>query len=91
MQWINGSKVSFSALPEMLAIGSIVDSFQDSESNKEIWMKRSTTYSKDLTEQIKLRIDEKTFRKITQLSEEAEKNKSWFLRDLINNSLIIKS
>jgi aromatic ring-opening dioxygenase catalytic subunit (LigB family) len=83
--------VSFSALPEMLAIGSIVDSFQDSESNKEIWMKRSTTYSKDLTEQIKLRIDEKTFRKITQLSEEAEKNKSWFLRDLINNSLIIKS
>ena len=75
----------------MLAIGSIVDSFQDSESNKEIWMKRSTTYSKDLTEQIKLRIDEKTFRKITQLSEEAEKNKSWFLRDLINNSLIIKS
>ena len=91
MQWINGSKVSFSALPEMLAIGSIVDSFQDSESNKEIWMKRSTTYSKDLTEQIKLRIDEKTFRKITQLSEEAEKNKSWFLRDLINNSLFIKS
>jgi aromatic ring-opening dioxygenase catalytic subunit (LigB family) len=83
--------VSFSALPEMLAIGSIVDSFQDSESNKEIWMKRSTTYSKDLTEQIKLRIDEKTFRKITQLSEEAEKNKSWFLRDLINNSLFIKS
>jgi len=75
----------------MLAIGSIVDSFQDSESNKEIWMKRSTTYSKDLTEQIKLRIDEKTFRKITQLSEEAEKNKSWFLRDLINNSLFIKS
>jgi predicted DNA-binding protein len=54
-------------------------------------MKRSTTYSKDLKKQIKLRIDEKTFRKITQLSEEAEKNKSWFLRDLINNSLFIKS
>lgn len=37
----------------------------------------------DLTRQIKVRIDEITFEKITQLSEQKETTKSWIVRDII--------
>ncbi len=45
------------------------------------------TYAKNLQKQIKVRIGEVTFNKITEISEEAEKTKSLFLRDLISNGL----
>ena len=44
------------------------------------------TYAKNLLKKIKVRIDEATF-KITELSEEAEKNTSWVLRDIIITGL----
>ena len=40
-----------------------------------------------LQKQIKVRIDEVTFNKITEFSEEAEKNTSWVLRDIIITGL----
>ena len=45
------------------------------------------TYAKNLQRQIKVRIDEVTFNKITELSEKTGKTKSLFLRDLIGNGL----
>jgi predicted DNA-binding protein len=45
------------------------------------------TYAKNLQKQIKVRIDEVTFNKITELSEKTGKTKSLFLRDLISNGL----
>lgn len=49
-------------------------------------MKRGT-YAMDLKKQIKLRVDEDTFEKITNLSDKQEKNKSSLLREIISNSL----
>jgi predicted DNA-binding protein len=49
-------------------------------------MKRGT-YAKDLVKQIKVRIDEETLRKITQISDKEEKTKSWILREVISNGL----
>lgn len=39
-------------------------------------MRRRGTYSKDLKKEIKLRIDEATFKKITEISEEKGETKS---------------
>ncbi len=49
-------------------------------------MKRGT-YVKNLNEQIKIRIDEDTLRKITEISEKKEQTKSLFPRDLISTGL----
>jgi hypothetical protein len=49
---------------------------------------RRGAYPMDLTRQIKVRIDEITFDKITQLSEKEEKTKSWIVRDIIVRSLL---
>jgi predicted DNA-binding protein len=49
-------------------------------------MKRGT-YAKNLVKQIKLRIDEDTLRKITEISDKTEQTKSLFLRDLIITGL----
>ena len=44
-------------------------------------------YPMDLTRQVKVRIDEDTFEKLSQLSEENQRPKSWILRDIIVRSL----
>jgi predicted DNA-binding protein len=49
---------------------------------------RRGAYPMDLTRQIKVRIDEITFEKITQLSEQKETTKSWIVRDIIVRSLL---
>jgi hypothetical protein len=49
---------------------------------------RRGAYPMDLTRQIKVRIDEITFDKITELSEKEEKTKSWIVRDIIVRSLL---
>lgn len=41
----------------------------------------------DLTRQVKVRIDEDTFERLSQLSEENQRPKSWILRDIIVRSL----
>jgi len=48
---------------------------------------RRGAYPMDLTRQIKVRIDENTFEKITQLSEQKETTKSWIVRDIITRWL----
>ena len=49
-------------------------------------MKRGL-YAKNLVKQIKVRIDETTFKQITQISDKKEKTKSWIMRDIISNGL----
>ena len=44
---------------------------------------RRGAYPMDLTRQLKVRIDENTFQKITRLSEEKERTISWIVRDII--------
>jgi hypothetical protein len=44
-------------------------------------------YPMDLTRQLKVRVDEETFEKITKLSEEKELTRSWILRDIIVRKL----
>lgn len=51
-------------------------------------MRKRGTYSKDLKKEIKLRIDEATFKKITEISEEKGETKSRIMREVINNGLI---
>ena len=48
---------------------------------------RRGAYHLDLTKQLKVRIDESTFQKITGLSEEKERTKSWVVRDIIVRKL----
>ena len=48
---------------------------------------RRGAYPMDLTRQLKVRIDESTFEKIAQLSEEERKTKSWIVRDIITRWL----
>jgi predicted DNA-binding protein len=50
-------------------------------------MRRRGTYAKNLVKQIKVRIDETTFKQITQISDKKEKTKSWIMRDIISNGL----
>ena len=40
-------------------------------------------YAMDLKKQVKVRIDEETFEKLTKLSEENQRTKAWILRDII--------
>lgn len=47
-------------------------------------------YSKNLTKEIKLRLDEDTLKKITETSEKQEKNISLFLREIIDNHFRLK-
>jgi len=48
---------------------------------------RKGPYQLDLKKQLKVRVDEDTFDKITQLSEKVLKTKSSILRDLIAENL----
>jgi predicted DNA-binding protein len=48
---------------------------------------RTDIYAKNLHNQIKLRLDEDTLRKITEISDKTEQTKSLFLRDLIITGL----
>jgi len=51
---------------------------------------RRGTYTKDLTKELKVRINENTFKRITQLSEEQEINKSLILRQIIDKVITKK-
>lgn len=51
---------------------------------------RRGTYAKDLTKELKIRINENTFKQITQLSEEQEINKSLILRQIIDKVITKK-
>ena len=42
----------------------------------------------DLSKQLKIRVDDETFEKINQLSEEKERTKSWIVRDIIVRRLL---
>lgn len=48
---------------------------------------RMNRYAENLHNQIKLRLDEDTLRKITEISDKTEQTKSLFLRDLIITGL----
>jgi len=48
------------------------------------------TYAKDLTKELKIRINENTFKQITALSEEQEINKSLILRQIIDKVITKK-
>jgi len=48
------------------------------------------TYAKDLTKELKIRINENTFKQITALSEEQEINKSFMIRQIIDNVITKK-
>ena len=53
-------------------------------------MARRGLYAKNLTKEVKIRINEDTFKQITELSEEKEINKSLLLREIINNVITKK-
>jgi predicted transcriptional regulator len=44
-------------------------------------------YAMDLTQQIKVRVDDNTFKKLALLSEERKKTRSWILRDFITRGI----
>jgi predicted DNA-binding protein len=50
-------------------------------------MRRRHGYPMNLTKQLKIRVDNETFEKITRLSEEQETTRSWILRDIIVRKL----
>ena len=47
-------------------------------------------YAKNLTKEIKIRIDDDTFKQITETSEKQEKTRSLFLREIITNHFRLK-
>ena len=44
-------------------------------------------YAMDLTQQIKVRVDDNTFKKLALLSEDRKKTRSWILRDFITRGI----